>query len=358
MSLITVVIPTIAATSYYGLFAADVYVSESTFVVRSPQKGAQSSGVFGALLQGTGLSRSEDDTYAVNDYMVSRDALAALNRGDAFRDAFGVGRGDLLSQFGTFGVQNTFEDLLRYFRRRVEVQYDTTTAITTLTVDAFTPADAQRFNEQLLELGEKRVNEMNNRARQDTIRVAQDEVEHAEADVRRAAEALVAFRQNQSVFDPEKQSELQLQQAAQMQSQISASRTLLAQLQSVAPANPQIPVLRTRINALQAEIDDTSRGVTGTGTASLSTKSAAYERLSLDRDFADRQLASALSSLEAARSDAIRQQLYLERIAQPNAPDKAMLPHRIRNVLTTLFLGLVVWGALRLLISSVREHRD
>jgi capsular polysaccharide transport system permease protein len=356
--LVTVIVPTIAATGYYGLVASDVYVSESRFVVRSPQKGNQSSGIFGTLLQGTGLSGSEENAYAVIDYMTSRDALSALNKGNTFSDAYGNGHGDLVSRFGALGLQTTFEDLLRYFRRRVDVQYDTTTAITTLTVEAFTAAEAKRFNEQLLELGETRVNTMNGRAQQDTIRVAQEEVDRAEEKVRRAAAGLVNYRQQQSVFDPEKQSVLQLQQVNQIQSDLTSSKTLLAQLESVAPANPQIPVLKTRIASLQGQIAEMSRGVTGNSAGSLATKSAVYERLVLDRDFADRQLASSLTSLEVARGDAMRQQLYLERVAQPNTPDKAMLPHRIRNIATTLILSLVVWGALRLLISSVREHRD
>jgi capsular polysaccharide transport system permease protein len=354
---LTVILPTILSTVYFGLYAADVYESTSSFVVRSPQRSSQSSSFVGALLQGSGLTRSDDDTYAVNDYLISRDALAALNQGNAFVRAYGEGRGDLLSRFGVLRFQSTFEDLLRYFQRRVDVQFDTATSITTLTVDAFRPEDAQRFNSKLLALGEMRVNEMNDRARQDAIRYAQTEVDRAEEKVRNAAAALLAFRNQQSVFDPEKQSALQLQQAAQIQQDLTSATTLLAQLESVAPANPQIPVLKTRIASLQQQIAATTQGVAG-GPTSLAHKSAAYERLSLDRDFAERQLASALTSLETARSDAQRQQLYLERISQPNEPDKAMLPHRIRNIAATLILGLVVWGALRLLIASVREHRD
>ena len=49
-----VVVPTALAVLYFGLLAHDVYVSESDFVVRSPQR-QMTSGI-GALLQGTGLS--------------------------------------------------------------------------------------------------------------------------------------------------------------------------------------------------------------------------------------------------------------------------------------------------------------
>lgn len=354
---LTVLLPTLLATLYFGILAADIYVSTSTFVVRSSKSDNRSAGMLGAFLQGSGLARAEDDTYAVNDYVLSRDALAALDTDNAFRNSYGAGHGDFLSRFGTFGLLTTFEDLMKYFKRRVEVRYDTTTAITTLTVEAFTAKDAQRFNQQLLRLGERRVNEMNSRALQDTVRYAQAEVTLAEEKIRTASGALQAFRNHQTVFDPEKQSALQLQQVAQLQGDLTESLALLAQLQSVAPVNPRIPVLKTRIATLRSQIEETTKGVTG-GRGSLATKSTSYEQLALDRELAERQLASARTSLESARSDALRQQLYLERVSQPNAPDKALLPYRVRNIAATFILGLILWGALRLLIASVREHRD
>jgi capsular polysaccharide transport system permease protein len=38
---LTVIIPTILASIYFGLIASDVYISESRFVVRSPQRQTQ-----------------------------------------------------------------------------------------------------------------------------------------------------------------------------------------------------------------------------------------------------------------------------------------------------------------------------
>ena len=73
----TVIIPTALALIYYGLIASDVYISESRFVVRSPQRQVQTG--LSSLLQGTGFSRSQDDTYSVHDFVLSRDALKELD---------------------------------------------------------------------------------------------------------------------------------------------------------------------------------------------------------------------------------------------------------------------------------------
>lgn len=352
----TVIIPTILATLYFGLIASDVYISESRFVVRSPEKEAQASFV-GALLQNTGFSRSQDDTYAVNDYVLSRDALSVLNKGEFFQKAYSTKEADFISRFPAFDFDRSFEGLFRYYKKQVDITLDSTSSITTLTVNAFKANEARRINELLLEQGEQLVNRMNDRARRDLIQVAADEVARAEARVKAAAVAVSSYRSDQSIFDPDRQSALQLQQASGIQESLVTSRTQLAQLQAISPQNPQVPVLKNRIATLEAELAKTSGSVVGRK-GSFAGKAPAYERLMLEREFAEKQLASAMTSLETARSQARRQQLYLERITQPSLPDKALEPRRIRGVITVFLFGLIMWGIVALLISAVREHRD
>jgi capsular polysaccharide transport system permease protein len=127
---LTVVVPTTVAIVYFGLIASDVYVSESRFVVRSAQRQSQTS-VMGALLQGTGFSRAQDETYPVIDYIQSRDALKELNKGDYIADRYG-NHGDFLSHFSR-SLDNSFEALWKYYGKHiVTVDFDSTSAITTL----------------------------------------------------------------------------------------------------------------------------------------------------------------------------------------------------------------------------------
>ena len=94
------------------------------------------------------------------------------------------------------------------------------------------------------------------------------------------------------------------------------------------------------------------------GGASLTSKSGAFERLSIEKTFAEKQLAGSLAALESAKSEALRKQLYLERLVQPNLPDKSVEPRRVRSVFMILLLGLVAWGVISLLVASIREHTD
>lgn len=351
----TVVVPTALATLYFGVVASDIYVSESRFVVRSPQRQSQ-SGSLSALLQGTGFSRAQDDTYPVIDYIESRDALGELNRNNYILDAYG-NHGDILSRF-LRQFDDSFEALWKYYNKHVvTVEFDSTSAITTLQVRSFTSQDAIKINESLLELSEHLINRMNERAAKDMVQFARGEVDAAAAKAKDAAAALATYRKSNTVFDPDRQSALQLQQVTTLQAQLFSAQTQLSQLQAIAPQNPQIPVLKTNIAAVEKQIQEATGGVTG-GKGSLSDKAANYTRLQLDSQFADKQLASAMAALENARAEAQRKQLYLERLVQPNQPDVAVEPKRLKRIFEIFALGMLVWGVLSLVLAGVREHHD
>lgn len=352
---LTVLVPTTIAIVYYGLIASDVYVSESRFVVRSAQRQSQSS-VVGALLQGSGLSRAQDDTYPVIDYIRSRDALRKLNDKDYILQAY-TSRGDFGSRFHQ-SFDDSFEALWKYYDGHiVTVDFDSSTSITTLKVRAFTARDAAHIDELLLQYGEQLINQMNTRAAQDAITLSQQQVELAAKKAKDAAAALASYRNSETIFDPDKQSALQLQQIAGLQKNMMDAKTQLAQLLAIAPANPQVPTLRTQIETLQMQIATMTNAVAGSH-GSLSDKAASYVRMQLDAEFANRELASAMTSLENARAEAQRQQLYLERVIQPSEPDSAIEPKRLQSIAATFLLGIVAWGILTIFIAGVKEHKD
>ena len=104
-------------------------------------------------------------------------------------------------------------------------------------------------------VGERLVNQLNERAQQDSVRFAQTLMDEAERNAKKAALALSEFRNRRSIFDPEKQSALQLQGIAKLQEELIATRTQLDQIQRLTADNPQIPVLQARVGTLQREID-------------------------------------------------------------------------------------------------------
>jgi capsular polysaccharide transport system permease protein len=286
--LATVIAPTAISILYFGVVASDVYITESKFVVRSPQKSSPLSmgDVFGKI----GFSKSDDDSYSVKEYITSRDALNTLNIEIKIKDIYSSNQIDIFNRYpGLKFWDKSLERFHTYYQEHVSVQIDTSSSISTLSVGAYSAEDSFAINQRLVGMSESLVNKLNERARQDLIKSANNEVILAKTKLEKISLQLTQLRSQRTGNDPDKQ---------------------VAQLQGLA----------------------------------------------LERDFADKQLATALASLEQTRTEALRKQLYIERVVQASLPDKAMEPRRIKGIFTTLILGLLAWGVLSLMISGIKEH--
>ncbi|MCL6697310.1 hypothetical protein LZ496_00700 [Sphingomonas sp. NSE70-1] len=350
---VTVVIPFALSVIYFGVLASDVYVSESRFVVKSPDKPAASG--IGVLLKSAGFANASDEVFAVQSFVTSRDALRAINKGEAFRKSYTQPGISLIDRFDPTGMFGSFEHLYQYYTGKVKVTSDATTSITTLTVHAYDPKSAHKFNEQLLEMSEEMVNRLNERGREDLVGYARAEVIRAQGEARRAAGAMASFRNRSGVLNPEKEGEIQLQMVSKLQDELIAARSLLAQLRQAAPQNPQIPSVLSQIATLQREMGREQAKAVGS-TRSLAGNAVRYQQLELENEFAGKQLAGALASFEEAQNEARRKQAYVERIVDPSLPDEALEPRRLRGIFATLIIGLIAYGILRMLLAGIREH--
>jgi capsular polysaccharide transport system permease protein len=354
---VIVALPTLASAVYFGAFASDLYVSESRFTVRSAARPQVST--LAGILDGGAFSKVNDDAYVVQDYILSRDALRLLDQEFQLKQHVSQGEVDFYSRFpGLFDADNSFENFfLHYKKHSVKIHHDAASGITTLRVAAFDAAFAQKLNERLLSLSERLVNNLNGRSRADSLGYAKATVEEAEKRVQASTVALSRFRTSRTVFDPDKQSALQLQRVGKLQDELLEAKMQLAQIRRVSPDSPQIEPLRTRISVLQRESKAASAAVTGESKDSLAAQSGDFERLNIERVFAERQLSGALALYEQARSEAVKKNLYLERIVQPSLPDRALEPRRLRSTITAAIALLIAWGILCLLVAGIREHR-
>ena len=137
-----ILLPTLLACLYYGWLATPRYVSEARFVIRAASKPTNLAGGLDSLLQLVGLSHSQDDAYAVHDFLTSRDAVMQLQSQVDLAGIYQQPDVDLLVRYPSalFGLTN--EGFFRYLQHRFSVIVNYTTGLTTLRVEAFRAQDA------------------------------------------------------------------------------------------------------------------------------------------------------------------------------------------------------------------------
>lgn len=348
-------LPTLLAGVYYGLIASPIYVSQSSFVIKSPGQKAAPTLSLANLIQTSGFSAGQEQTKEVLQYIRSRSAVRDLDAQIDVRASFSKRGADFLSRFPRPFGDSSFESLYRYYGSMVGANLDEESGLAVLEVRAFTPRDAYGLNARLLNLSEALVNRLNQRAEGRGIAEAEQRVAQAEARVRNARIALSAYRNQTQLLDPAKQATGVLDVSNKLVSEQAALQAQLDLMQRVAPLNPAIPALRTRIVAVGREVAAQNGRAVGTPTG-IASKLGAYENLQVEQEFATQMLTAANATLETARGEAQKQQFYLERVVEPNKPDDSTLPQRLKKVLIVFGASLCLYFIGWMLIVGILEH--
>jgi capsular polysaccharide transport system permease protein len=349
-------VPTLLAAVYYFGIASDLYMSEAKFVVRGPGANKELAGGVAGLIQSSSFGAGEEEAQWVQEYMMSRDAVRKLDRQYDLRELLARPEADFLSRYpGITPWRHDFEALYKSYGRFVSVDMDGETGVSVLKVEAYRPEDAQTIAKALLAYSEQLVNQLDERTRRDALRSFQSEVDGTEQQIAKIQDQLTAYRERQQMLDPKSASEGPLKLLADLNTQRASARAQLTDLMKNSPRSPEVPVIRTRIESLDTLIADERTKITG-NSGSVAAAETEYERLDEARKLAEAQLTSAFKSLEAARLEAQRQQLYLETIVQPDLPDFPLYPQRVVSFSMVLASCLLFYGIAWLLVASVREH--
>lgn len=350
-----VVLPTLVAAVYYGFIASDIYVSESRFVIKSADQKRPQLSTLANLVQTTGISVGQEQANEVLTFVRSRDALKVLNHDIAIRSKFASSSADVFSRFPGPLSKGSFEDLFKFYRKKVDARLDTETGTAAITVEAFTSKDAYIINRRLLELSEELVNRLNARAQAKAISEAQRQVELATVRAKAARVALASYRNAKALIDPGKQAVSVLEIANVLVSQRAALQAQLDQMTRLTPTNPSIPALRSRISAISAQIASQDSRVVGSDQG-IASKMGGYENLLVEQEFATANLNAANAALVQAHTDAQRQQFYLERVVDPDLPDSPVLPKRLLSVLVVAAAAACLYFVAWMFVVGVIEH--
>jgi capsular polysaccharide transport system permease protein len=348
-----VCLPTLAAVAFeYGI-AADQYESSAQFIVRTPQPSASANGL-GQML-GLAQGPVASDAHSVDAYLLSHDAVSALgNR--RLTDIFRRPEADIASRL--WDASPPPETLHKFYGEMVHLTTAAETGITTLSVRAFRPDDAKKLADDLLRLGEARVNKLNQRMFDDGLAASTRQLREAEAGINQIQTKLTGFRQAERDADPEKSSTAQIQLAASLQEQAARAR---AQFQAMAaglpPTAPQYRVMSRQVASLDAQVAAAKSRLAGSG-RSVAAGLGNYEELQMRQQLAAKRFEAAQASYQSAREQLLKQQLFIVPVVEPNMPVKALYPKRLAIVATVFFGLLFAYAIGWLILAGLREHAD
>lgn len=346
-------LPTLLSVIYFVFMASDQYESEAKFVVRSAQRPDSLGGL--SFLVQLGLQRSQDDSFIVQDFMASRDAVRELQQRLPLRSMFKTDALDFIAGYPSLFYSPREERFYKYFQTMVSVVHTDKTGISTLKVRAFSAENAKEIADTLLQLGEGLVNRLNERLLRDAVGRAEAEVTEAQNRVIAAQAALTAFRNRELLIDPVRNAVALAELIAKLSAELASTRAQVTEAKMNSSTGPQLPILERKAIALDEQITS-ERSRVARSSDGLAERIATYERLVLEREFANKMLSTNEADLVRAKVEAAKQLLYLERVVDPNLADYSTQPKRFRSVATTFAANLLLLLICWLVLTGVREH--
>lgn len=357
LKIVLIALPLALASIYFTLFAADRFVSESTIALQ--HTGNDASSAPGAALLLAGLNTpSREETLYVRQYMRSLGLLQALDARLGLRKHYEAQKLDLLTRLWDGTSQEGFLD---YYRKRVEVSMDDLSSTLTLRVQGFDPDFAQRLNRAVLDESERFVNEMSHRLAREKLSFAEGELARAAGRLQQARTDVLAFQDKNRLLDPAVQAEASGRMTAELQASITKAEADLRSLRTFMNEDAyQVKALRTQIEATRAQLEIERARATGSGKQSdrLGALTIEFQGMKLKADFALDAYKLALAAVENARIDATRKLKSLVVIEPATLPETAEYPRRLYNLATLLVGCLLLYGVVRLVIATIREHQD
>jgi capsular polysaccharide transport system permease protein len=352
-----VITPVVAASIYLALFASDQYVSELRFVVRGSTERLQGADALG-MTAGLAYLNSNQEVYAVVDYIRSRSAVEDLGNAIDLRQVFRTGAADWFSRLRD---QASGEELLLYWRQMITVSTEAVSGLVSVDVRAFTREDAVGIATAILRNSEAVVDRMQERPRGDMVAQSENEVRAARDRASRARDEVARYRTSQATIDPLDTAHSVIDNITNLKQELIAADVELASAKAtMGPNAPTVQNMQAGREAVLEQIGILERRITSTNTADRTAAGlmADYDRLEIERTLAERQVATTERVLDQARVEANRHQVYLDVIEGPTMPQSALFPRRFQMAFQIAIAALAAWCVVALTILGVRDHAD
>lgn len=348
-------LPCIAASLYWGMYASDRFVSESKFVIQNAGLEQPANLDVSSIISGGGLSNQ--DSYMIHEYILSWDMLALLNEKLKLRKHFSGGSIDPISRLSGDASR---EDFLEYYKKRIRVDFDEVSSITTVTAQGFEPQMAQEIVHTIVRESEQFTNRIGHKVASEQMGFISTQLDRAQVKVQTDKRKIIVFQNKNRTFSPEIETQSISTLISSLEAELAIKKAKRKSLLTYLNSNaPEITQLNAEMSSLRQQAHAEKSKIVGKGEKSaLNHLSAEFQQLETNLEFGADMYRSTLAALESARIDAARKLKHLILLQQARLPEAAEYPRRLYNVVTFIAITLMIFWIGKLGVATVRDHKD
>lgn len=354
--LIFVIVPSAVTSIYLYTVAVDQYASKVGFSVRR-EDSSSAMELLGGL---SSLSNSSSsDTDILYEFIQSQKLVSDIDDEMDLHAIWSKPQRDFV-----FAITEdaSIEELVDYWNKMVRVSYGAGSGLIEVEVLAFAAQDATNIARTLFEKSSQMINDLSDIARQDSIRYAREELAEALERLKDARAMVTLFRNENQLVNPEIDIQTQAGLLGNLQNQLAQTLIEFDLLEGITnSSDPRAVQITRRLEVIEkriaAERKKLGGGSIDGGNNAFANLLGDYERLVVDREFAERSYVTALATYDAALAESRRKTRYLAAYMQPTEAETPAYPKRLTLLLLVALFLFLIWAVMVLVAISVRDRR-
>ena len=344
------VLPLSVISVYLLRFATDRFHSDATISIAQDNNSTTSLD-----LTVIGLPAVADDKDALTlvTFIASLDMLQYLDSQLQIRQHYAAADIDWWSRLPAEASQ---EDFHSYMENYLQVEYDVTTRLVNIHVEAFARDYAQKIVNTILNRSQSFVDNLNSRVTQEQTRFFESQLLTSEARLKEAKNQLLTFQRENQLQTTETEAAMINANISTLDRELITKKgELELKARDLNENSPVIQILKAEIDTLTKQLAQEKRRLTGSGSA-VTELDAKFREIQFNLEFIENIYKSNLAQLERARLEAIQRLKYLIVITQPSLADASLYPDRMYIIGTAILVLLMIYFVVSLLTAIIREH--
>lgn len=349
-ALLVIGCPSLAAVVYYGFWASDQFVTNFEFAVAGAPAGGS-----GKSYMGMSSGAISPGAFVVTDYINSSQAVQDVEKSIDLRTMFSRSDVDFLSRLT---LKANDDQLDAFWKSMVSAQFDLVSGTVTVSVRAFAPRDSLALAERIISASDNMFAALGDKAEKDAVKLADDNLARTGRRLTDARQALLAFRDKTGLLEPTKTADTNSVIVGETRKQLADVEAQYDTIRATSPRSPMLSLLRSKVIALQSQIDamDSAKSSEGVVKRVTPAELDQYERLSVEKQVAEKLYDDALQLQGKAYLAAASEKPYLALFVKPRLADTALYPDRLKSIAIVVVASMAAWLFGLLISLAVKDH--
>lgn len=349
--MLLVLLPVVACGYYLTQIATPLYQATTVITVTKATTG--DAGTPTGLFNTQRTSGNLHDVFVAQAFIQSQAMMDALEQDQGLITRWSGDNIDPLARMRD--VEELHLGKAAQFDRFVSSQVDVQTGLLTIKVRDPDPTRSTEVAKLVVALTEDQLRQMNATTTQDQLRLSQDAVAAAKADLTNAQNALLVMQLESGEANPRIRVEATYNRIASLEAEVIALDNDISKAQIAGRGESFLSQQTEEMKVRKLTAIDAERSAlihSSPDQPSLNTVLMDYDRAELEVQIAQNGLENAFNALTAATKAAAQNQSLLRVIVPPNAQSTPVGPQTVPILLLVLLLSVTAFAFARLLRSD------